>query len=121
MDRSQVWARLKTRVGSPGGIAVGMPVARHPPHRSVREDTTSYGSYLGSNDKPSARRGSNRSRATLARLLLVVGILCTVVNPVLCPDAVLRLDLPSVAPLPSTNSSNLSSSFARFIGTMGTV
>jgi len=59
------------REGSPGGIAVGIPVARHPPHRSVREDTTSYGSYLGSNDKPSLGRGSIRFRATLARLLLV--------------------------------------------------
>jgi len=27
----------------------GIPVARHPPHRSVRKSITSYGSYLGSN------------------------------------------------------------------------
>ena len=30
-------------------VAVGIPVARYPPHRSVREYITSYGSYLRSN------------------------------------------------------------------------
>jgi hypothetical protein len=28
------------------GVAVGMPVARHPPHRSVHDGSPSYGSYL---------------------------------------------------------------------------
>ena len=27
-------------------VAVGMPVARHPPHRSVHDGSPSYGSYL---------------------------------------------------------------------------
>ena len=28
-------------------VAVGIPVARHPPHRSVRALVSAYGSYLG--------------------------------------------------------------------------
>ena len=31
----------------PWGVAVGMPVARHPPRRSVRALVSAHGSYLG--------------------------------------------------------------------------
>jgi len=39
-DLDAVWMRRRA-------VAVGIPVARHPPHRSVRALLSAYGSYLG--------------------------------------------------------------------------
>ncbi len=105
-DRSLHWRGHLRRYGI-NSVAVGTPVARCPPHRSVREELPRTALTLGCDDQLIASR---TPRNPMPRFPGTVSGASKV-----------RLTFPLVGPLPSTDSAAAfgPALFARFFGTMG--